>query len=125
MLCTMVLNNLTRAMNAMRMSCGDDFDVLAVSFNPRETPDLALAKKRSYLRAYQRPRADQGFHFLTGSQPMIDRLTTTAGFRYTSDPKFQQYAHASGIIVCSPQGKTTRYFYGIDYAPADLELSLA
>jgi protein SCO1/2 len=125
MLCTMVLNDLTRSMNAMKMSCGDDFDVLTISFNPHDTPSLAHAKKQSYLRAYQRPNAAAGWHFLTGSQPSIDRLTDAVGFRYAWDAKFQQYAHASGIIILSPQGKTTRYFYGIDYAPADLQLSLA
>jgi protein SCO1/2 len=125
MLCTMVLNDLARSMNAMKMSCGEDFDVLTISFNPRDTPLLARAKKENYLRAYQRPRASEGWHFLTGSQDSISRLTDTVGFRYAWDAKFQQYAHASGIIILSPQGKTTRYFYGIDYAPADLQLSLA
>lgn len=125
MLCTMVLNDLARSMNVMKMSCGDDFDVLTISFDPRETPDLALQKKHTYLRAYQRPHAADGWHFLTGTQPMIDQLTHTVGFHYTWDEKSQQYAHASGIIILSPHGKTTRYFYGIDYAPSDLELSLA
>lgn len=125
MLCTMVLNDLARAMNSMKMSCGGDFDILTVSFDPHETPDLASQKKQHYLRAYQRPHAAEGWHFLTGNQPMIQTLTDTAGFRYKWDPKYQQYAHASGIIILSPQGKITRYFYGIDYAPSDLELSLA
>lgn len=125
MLCTMVLNDLTRAMNAMKMSCGDDFEIVTVSFNPRETPDLALRKKEHYLRAYQRPHAAEGWHFLTGTQPMIDRLTKSVGFRYVWDPKFQQYAHGSGIMILTPQGKTARYFFGIEYAPSDLELSLA
>ena len=125
MLCTMVLNDLARSMNVMKMSCGDDFDILTISFDPRETPDLALQKKHSYLRAYQRPHAADGWHFLTGTQPMIDELTRTVGFHYTWDEKSQQFAHTSGIIILSPQGKTIRYFYGIDYAPSDLELSLA
>jgi protein SCO1/2 len=125
MLCTMVLNDLARAMNSMRMSCGDDFDILTVSFDPHETPDLAIQKKQHYLLAYQRPHAAAGWHFLTGSQPMIQKLTDAAGFRYKWDPQYQQFAHASGIIILSPQGKITRYFFGIDYAPSDLELSLA
>ena len=125
MLCTMVLNDLARSMNAMKMSCGEDFDILTVSFDPKETPDLAVAKKKTYLRAYQRPHAADGWHFLTGSEPMIKRLTDTVGFHYAWDEKYQQYAHASGIIILSPTGKITRYFYGIDYAPSDLELSLA
>lgn len=124
-LCTMVLNDITRAMNSMRMNCGQDFDILTVSFDPRETPDLAMQKKERYLRAYRRPKAAEGWHFLTGNAPEIKRLTETVGFRYAWDAKFQQYAHASGIIILTPEGKTSRYFYGIDYAPNDLELSLA
>ena len=124
MLCTMVLNDVTRAMNSMKMSCGEQFDIVTVSFNPREAPALAAAKKQQYLRAYQRPAAAQGWHFLTGTQPMIERLTRAVGFRYVWDAKHQQYAHASGIIILTPEGKTARYFFGIDYAPSDLELSL-
>ena len=124
-LCTMVLNDITRAMNSMRSSCGEQFDILTVSFDPRETPDLALEKKQQYLRAYLRPKAAEGWHFLTGDQPSIAALTQAVGFRYAWDPKFSQYAHASGIIVLTPQGKTARYFYGIDFAPNDLQLALA
>jgi protein SCO1 len=125
MLCTMVLNDLTRAMNSMKMNCGEQFDIITVSFNPRETPDLAKEKKDQYIRAYRRPHAEEGWHFLTGSQPSIDALTKTVGFRYAWDAASQQYAHASGLIILTPEGKTSRYFYGIDYAPSDLELSLA
>ena len=125
MLCTMVLNDVTRAMNSMRMNCGEQFDILTVSFDPGETPMLAADKKRQYIRAYRRPHAGEGWHFLTGQQASIDELTRTVGFKYAWDPKYQQYAHASGIIVLTPEGKTSRYFYGIDYAPSDLELSLA
>jgi len=124
MLCTLVLNDLARSMNSMRASCGEEFDVLTVSFDPRETPDLASEKKKPYLRAYQRARAAEGWHFLTGPPESIDRLTKTVGFRYVWDPKYQQFAHASGLIVLTPQGKTSRYFFGIDYAPSDLQLSL-
>lgn len=125
MLCTMVLNDLTKAMNSMKMNCGEQFDILTVSFNPNETPSLAQEKKDQYIRAYRRPHAEEGWHFLTGPQASIDALTKTVGFRYAWDPKYQQYAHASGLIILTPQGKTARYFYGIDYAPSDLELSLA
>lgn len=124
-LCTMVLNDLTKAMNSMKMNCGEQFDILTVSFNPNETPSLAREKKDQYIRAYRRPRAEEGWHFLTGPQASIDELTKTVGFRYAWDPKYQQYAHASGLIILTPEGKTARYFYGIDYAPSDLELSLA
>jgi protein SCO1/2 len=125
MLCTMVLNDLTKSMNSMKMNCGEQFDVLTVSFDPNETPTLAAEKKRQYIRAYRRPHAEEGWHFLTGSQASIESLTRTVGFRYAWDPKYQQYAHASGLILLTPEGKTSRYFYGIDYAPSDLELSLA
>lgn len=124
-LCTMVLNDITRAMNSMRSTCGDQFDILTVSFDPHETPDLAFEKKQQYLRAYMRPKASEGWHFLTGDQPAIAALTQAVGFRYAWDEKFKQYAHASGIIVLTPEGKTSRYFYGIDYAPNDLQLALA
>jgi len=125
MLCTMVLNDVTRAMNSMRMTCGDQFDILTVSFDPNETPADAVDRKAQYLRAYRRPSAEAGWHFLTGTQPNIKKLTETVGFRYAWDPKYHQFAHASGLIVLTPDGKTSRYFYGIDYAPSDLELSLA
>ena len=125
MLCTMVLNDLTRAMNSMKMTCGEQFDILTVSFDPRETPELAADKKVQYMRAYRREAAERGWHFLTGPQESIDKLTKTVGFHYVWDAKFQQFAHASGIIILTPEGKTARYFFGIDYAPSDLELSLA
>jgi protein SCO1/2 len=124
MLCTMVLNDLTRAMNSMKMNCGEQFDILTVSFDPNETPSLAVDKKNQYIRAYRRAHAEQGWHFLTGSQASITTLTNAVGFRYAWDPKFKQFAHASGLIILTPEGKTSRYFYGIDYAPSDLQLSL-
>lgn len=124
MLCTMALNELTKAMNSMKMNCGEQFDVLTISFDPSETPADAADRKRQYLRAYRRPSADAGWHFLTGDQPNIDRLTKAVGFRYAWDPKYKQYAHASALIILTPEGKTARYFYGIDYSPADLQLSL-
>lgn len=125
MLCTMVLNDLTKAMNSMKMTCGGQFDILTISFDPNETPTLAQEKKDQYIRAYRRPHAEEGWHFLTGPPASIDALTKTVGFRYAWDPKYQQYAHASGLIILTPEGRTARYFYGIDYAPSDLELSLA
>lgn len=124
MLCTMVLNDLARSMNSMRASCGEEFDVLTISFDPHETPELASEKKKQYLRAYQRTHAAEGWHFLTGPADSIDRVTKTVGFRYAWDAKYQQFAHASGLIVLTPHGKTSRYFFGIDYAPSDLQLSL-
>ncbi|MDB5292271.1 MAG: uncharacterized protein JWL69_3512 [Phycisphaerales bacterium] len=125
MLCTMVLNDLTRSMNAIpSMSAGEQFDVLAVSFDPSETPALASAKKEQYVRAYRRPHAGEGMHFLTGPPESIKALTQAVGFRYTWDADHQVFAHASGIIILTPGGKVSRYFFGIDYVPQDLRLSL-
>ncbi|HEX4054020.1 MAG TPA: SCO family protein [Tepidisphaeraceae bacterium] len=124
MLCTMVLNDLLRAMRSMPEMVGKDFDVLTVSFDPRDTPELALRKKNTYLAQYNRLGAETGWHFLTGQQPAITALTDAVGFHYAWDPKFQIYAHASGIMVMTPQGKLSRYFFGIDYAPKDLRVAL-
>jgi protein SCO1 len=124
MLCTMVLNDLLRTMRAMPETVGKDFDVITVSFDPRDTPELALLKKKTYLAQYDRPGADKGWHFLTGRQASITDLTNAVGFRYVWDPKYQVYAHASGIMVLTPTGKISRYFFGIDYVPTDLRIAL-
>jgi protein SCO1 len=124
MLCTMVLNDLLRTMRSMPENVGKDFDVLTVSFDPRDTPDLALLKKKTYLAQYNRPGSEVGWHFLTGQQTSISELTDAVGFRYVWDPKFQVFAHASGIIVLTPAGNISRYFFGIDYAPKDLRIAL-
>lgn len=124
MLCTMVLNDLTRDLNSINLTAGQQFDVIAVSFDPHEGPDLAAAKKATYLQRYRQSDAVNGWHFLTGSQDSITRLTAAVGFRYVWDPNNQVFAHASGIIVLTPAGKTARYFFGIDYEPVDLRLSL-
>jgi protein SCO1/2 len=123
-LCTMVLNDLTRQMNAMSESCGKDFDVVTISFDPRETPELAREKKRQYLRAYRRPTAEAGWHFLTGNGDSIKRITDAIGFRYTWDPKQQQFIHASGIVIVTKDGKLGRYFYGVEYSAKDIRLAL-
>jgi len=125
MLCTMVLNDLTRSMNSLHENAGEQFDVLAISFDPSETPELAAAKKQQYIRAYRRAGAEAGWHFLTGPQESISRLTAAVGFRYAWDAKNQQWAHTSGLVILTPEGRIARYFYGIDYAPTDLRLALA
>ncbi len=125
MLCTLVLNDLTRGLNGMPINVGEQFDVLTVSFDPSETPDLAAQKKKQYLREYRRPHADEGWHFLTGDQPSIDRLTQAVGFHYKYDPKFDQYVHSSGLTVLTPQGRISKYFFGIGYSSIDLRLALA
>jgi len=124
MLCTEVLNSLSSTMRLMSFDLGKQYNVLTVSFDPKEKPDLALAKKRGYLQRYGRDGGQNYWHFLTGDDPDIHALTDTVGFYYQWDPKLQQYAHATGIIVLTPEGKVSRYFYGIDYSPKDLRLAL-
>ena len=124
MLCTQVLNGLLRSLRVLSFDIGREFEVVTVSFDPAETPDLATAKKKEYLSSYDRPGADTGWHFLTGSQDQIDHLTRAVGFRYQYDAETDEYIHSSGIMVLTPQGKLARYFYGIEYAPKDLRLGL-
>ena len=124
MLCTQVLNGLESALRVIDESIGIEFDVVTVSFDPRETPVLAAGKKKAYLDRYQRPSAEQGWHFLTGDQASIDALTKAAGFSYVYDEDTRQFAHASGIVVATPAGKLSRYFFGIDYSPRDVKFAL-
>jgi protein SCO1/2 len=124
MLCTQVLNGLVSSIGVLSFDVGDQFNAVTVSFDPRDTPELAAAKKRSYLQRYRRPGAARGWHFLTGDQSSIKALTSAIGFRYAFDPASGQFAHASGIMVLTPQGRISRYFYGIEYAPKDLRLGL-
>ena len=124
MLCTKVLNGMLASFRAMSFNIGEQYTVVTVSFDPRETPALAASKKETYVKAYNRPRAADGWHFLTGDEAAIKRLTNAVGFRYNFDPATGQFAHASGIMVLTPQGKLARYFYGIEYAPKDLRLGL-
>jgi protein SCO1/2 len=123
-LCTQVLTGLLGAMKALPMTPGKEFVNLSVSFDPRETPQLAAAKKAEYLKRYDRPGAEAGWHFLTGDVAAIQALTKAVGFRYVWDPVTKQYAHAGGIMVLTPQGKISRYFYGIEYAPRDLRFGV-
>jgi protein SCO1/2 len=122
--CTMVLNDLNRGMNGLTLSAGDDFQVVTVSFDPREGPDVAKDKKEQFMHSYRRDHAAEGWHFLTGDLPAIKALTDAVGFHYRYDPKFDQYLHPSGLVILTPQGKVSRYFFGIDYDLKDLRLSL-
>jgi protein SCO1/2 len=124
MLCTQVLNGLESALRVIDESVGREFDVVTVSFDPRETPVLASGKKKAYLDRYKRAGAEQGWHFLTGDQASIDALTKAAGFSFYWDEQTQQFAHASGIVVATPAGKLSRYFFGIDYSARDLKFAL-
>ena len=126
MLCGEVLNGLTSSLNVVNFDMGRDFDVLSVSIDPRETPDVAAKIKGVYLRRYSRHSAtsQQGWHFLTGNQDQIDQLAKAVGFHYVYDPRINQYAHASGIQVVTPEGRLSQYYYGIEYSPKDLRLGL-
>jgi protein SCO1 len=124
MLCTEVLNGVTRSMLDMTLTAGKDFEVITVSFDPKEGPELAAAKKKTYMERYGRPGAEAGWHFLTGDERAINRLTDAVGFRYSYDEYNNQFAHASGIMVLTPTGKLYRYFLDVKYPPRDLQLSL-
>lgn len=125
MLCNQVLNGLTSSLDVLTAyNAGEDFEVVAVSFDPKENADLARQKKETYLRWYHRDGAERGLHFLTGDQASIARLTEAVGFHYKWDEKTSQFIHASGIMIATADGKLARYFYGIEYAPRDLRLGL-
>lgn len=124
MLCNQVLNGLTSSLKTLSFDVGKEFEVVAVSFDPRETPQLAADKKASYMARYGRPGTEKAWHFLTGDQKSIDALTKAIGFRYGYDPATKQFAHASGIMLATPEGKLARYFYGIEYSPKDLRLGI-
>jgi protein SCO1/2 len=124
MLCTLVLNGLVSAMRTLSLEPGKDYRVVAVSFNPREKPVLAARKKENYLRQFGRAGVETSWAFLTGDDASIAKLTDATGFRYIWDPELKEYAHASGILVLTPSGKISKYFYGVEYPPKDLRLAL-
>jgi protein SCO1 len=124
MLCGEVLSGLTGAMKMVKFDVGNQFDVVTVSFNPKETPAIAAAKKQDYLKRYGRRGAASGWHFLTGPAESINALTKAVGFQYQYDPRINQYAHATAVMVLTPQGRISRYFYGVDYPPKDLRMGL-
>jgi protein SCO1/2 len=124
MLCTLTLNGLLRDIRAIPFDVGKQFDIVTVSFDPRETPELAARKKLTYIDEYRRAGAEAGWHFLTGDQTSIEQLTRAAGFRYKYDPQSQQWAHATALMVVTPDGRLSRYFFGIEYSARDLRLSL-
>jgi protein SCO1/2 len=124
MLCGEALAGLASAMRLVKFDVGNEFDVVTVSFDPRETPEMAAAKKVDYVKRYGRPNAAAGWHFLTGKPDSIDALTKAVGFQYQYDAKSNQYAHATAIMVLTPQGRISRYFYGVDFPPKDLRMGL-
>lgn len=123
-LCNQVLSGFVTALRGLKFVPGNEFTVVTVSFDPKETSDLAARKKESYIKSYGKPEAAAGWHFLTGDEAEIKQLAETVGFRYAWDEATRQYAHASGIMVTTPAGRLSRYFYGVEYAPRDLRLGL-
>jgi protein SCO1/2 len=123
-LCPLVLDGLVRSLRPLSFDVGDQFDVVVVSFDPRDTPALAAAKKADSVRQYARPQTQDGWHFLTGAENVIQRLTDGAGFRYNYETDKDRFGHATGIILLTPDGKIARYFYGMEFSPRDLRLGL-
>jgi len=124
MLCGEALAGLASAMRLVKFDVGNEFDVITVSFDPRETPEMAAAKKLDYVKRYSRANAAFGWHFLVGQPESINALTKAVGFNYQYDSKSNQYAHATAIMVLTPQGRISRYFYGVDFPPKDLRMGL-
>ena len=124
MLCNQVLNGLTQTLRVLSLNAGRDFDVVAVSFDPNEGPSLASAKKTTYLSKYGRDGSADGWHFLTGTRQSTAALAKVVGFRYEWDAQSNQWAHGAGIIVLTPGGVVSRYFYGIEYGVRDVRLGL-
>jgi protein SCO1/2 len=124
MLCTQVMSGLTSALGVISLDPGKDYNVVAISFDPSEKPADAAEKKATFVARFHRPADDGGWHFLTGQQPSIARVTKAAGFRYVWDKDTNQFAHPTGIMVVTPDGRLARYMFGIEYGPRDLRLSL-
>jgi len=124
MLCGEVLSGLTNSLRMMKFDVGKEFEVITVSFDPHETPEMAAAKKSEFLKRYERAGAEQGWHFLVGDQTSVDALTKAAGFQYQYDQKTRQFAHATAIMILTPEGKIAQYYYGVEYPPKDLRLGL-
>ncbi len=124
-LCPMLFNGLEKSLMELSFTAGNEFDVLSVSIDPRETPELAMAKKQTYAsQLFAQTGAKGGWHFLTGEETSIKPLADAVGFHYAYDPVSHEYAHPAGIMVLTPQGKVSRYLFGIDFAPRDIRLAL-
>jgi protein SCO1/2 len=124
MLCGEVLQGLVGSLKVLTFDLGKDFEVVTVSFDPRETPDMAAGKKRDIMKRYGRAGSDQGWHFLTGKADQINALTKAVGFQYQFDTKTDQYAHATAIVLLTPNRHVAEYFYGVEFSPKDLRLGL-
>ncbi|MEE3233745.1 MAG: SCO family protein [Candidatus Latescibacterota bacterium] len=124
LLCGQVLNSLLRSLNVLNFDIGTEYDVISVSIDPNESPDLAAEKKQAYIEKYRGENAEKGWNFWVGDQDQIDKIASSVGFKYEYDSETDQYVHASGIIVLTPDGQIARYFYGLDYPPRDLRWGL-
>jgi protein SCO1 len=124
MLCSQVMNGISSALKVLPFTAGEEFDVVLVSFDPRDTPEAANAKKRAHLEHWAARETSNGWHFLTGSEEAIRQVTSAAGFTYQWDPESNQFAHVSGVLVATPDGTLSRYFYGVEFSPRDLRLAL-
>ena len=122
--CTLELDGMVKVFKKLRFDLGEELDVVTVSINPKEAPGLAADKKASYLRLLKKPGSEKGWHFLTGKQEEIQRLAQSIGYRYAFDLEKEQFAHPAGLIILTPEGKISKYFFGSDYSPRDLRLAL-
>ncbi|MEE9235821.1 MAG: SCO family protein [Candidatus Acidoferrales bacterium] len=123
-LCPMVLTGMVKSLRTLSFEAGQEFEVVTVSIDPSETPEIAAEKKRLLLRQYDRPGTEAGWHLLTGEEAAIQRLAEAVGFRYFYDPNTKLYAHAAGLMLATPEGRLARYFYGIEHSGRDLRLGL-
>jgi protein SCO1/2 len=124
MLCTVTLSGMASALKELRFDAGKEFEVVTLSFDPKEGPEQAAAKKAQFMARYQRPEAEKGWHFLTGEPGAIHRITKAVGFRYVWDQASRQFAHPAGTVVLTAEGKIARYLFGVEYAPRDLRLAI-
>jgi len=124
MLCGEVLNGMSTAFRVLKFTPGKEYEVVTLSIDPREKPELAAAKKRSYIEHLDRPGAEAGWHFLTGEQPQIDALADAIGWHYQYDPKIDQFAHAAGIVLVTPHGRISQYYYGVEFSARDMRLGI-
>ena len=124
MLCTLVLNGLVKSLRPMKSDVGEDFDVVVIGFDPGETPEMAAAKKATYLEHYDRPETAGGWHYLTGEEDQIRRVTEATGFKYAYDEQRDEYGHAAAVMIATPDGRLSRYLFGVEYSARDMRLAL-
>jgi protein SCO1/2 len=123
-LCSVVWRELLESLQRLKLDVGRDFEVVAVSIDPKESPELAREKQATYAQDYKRPGTESGWHFLTGDEPAVRRIADAVGFHYVYDPEIDQYAHPAGLVVATPQGVVSRYLYGVRFPETDLRLAL-